>query len=186
MSKLLPITTYGMDILRREAGKIENVDTDLILTVENMMRTMHNADGIGLAAPQINKNISLTVIDISGVEGHEDFKPLTLINPEIIETHGEVVMEEGCLSIPDIRADVSRPEEIHFKYMDLNMEEHTMEAGELLARVVQHEIDHLHGKLFIDYLDADEMKKFKKKLKNIKNKKVDPPYPLYIFAETLT
>ncbi|MCB0721721.1 MAG: peptide deformylase [Ignavibacteriae bacterium] len=183
MSKYFPITTYGMDVLRKETQKIQDVDTDLIKTIHRMFETMHNAEGIGLAAPQVNILKALTVIDLSGSEEYKKFKPLTMINPEILETHGEIEREEGCLSIPGLRAVVTRPEKVFFRYHDIDMNEKTMEADDLLARVVQHEIDHLHGKLFIDYLDADQMKELKKDLKDIKNKNIETFYPLFIHSE---
>lgn len=184
MSKFFPITTFGMDILRKETKKIQDVDTDLLMTITKMFDTMRNAEGIGLAAPQVNKQIALTVIDLSQNEGYEKSKPLTLINPVITGTHGKEFMEEGCLSIPGIRFEVERPSEIEFKFYDVDMKEHTMEADDLFARVVQHEIDHLHGKLFIDYLNDEEKKEIKGLLQDMRNKKVDAHYPLYIHAES--
>lgn len=183
MSKYFPITTYGMDILRQETQKIQEVDLEMIKTIHKMFETMHNADGIGLAAPQINKPISLTVIDVSGDDDYKKFKPLTLINPEIVETHGKIEREEGCLSMPGLRAIVTRPEKIFFKYYDIDMKEQEMEADKLLSRVVQHEIDHLHGKLFIDYLDEEQMKELKAELRDIKNRNIETFYPLYIHSE---
>jgi peptide deformylase len=183
MSKYFPITTYGMDVLRKETQKIQEVDMDLIKTIHKMFETMHNAEGIGLAAPQVNILKALTVIDLSDSEDHPKFKPLTLINPEILQTHGEIEREEGCLSIPGLRAIVTRPDKIFFKYFDIDMNEKTMEAEGLFSRVVQHEIDHLHGKLFIDYLDADQKKELKEELKDIKNKDIETFYPLFIHTE---
>ncbi len=184
MSRFFPITTFGMDILRKETNKIQDVDTDLLITITKMFDTMRNADGIGMAAQQINQTLGLTVIDLSQNEGYEKSKPLTLINPIITDSHGKELMEEGCLSIPGIRFDIERPAEIEFKFYDVDMNEHTMEADDLFARVVQHEIDHLHGKLFIDYLGAEQKKEIKELLNDMRNKKVEAHYPLYIHAES--
>ena len=179
MPDQLPITTYGMEILRKEVKPIKEVDTKLIKLVQDMYYTMDNAEGVGLAAPQVNKNISLCIIDISCIDEHKHVKPLTLINPVIVDKHGEAVLEEGCLSIPEVRAQVTRPEQIFLKYNDFDMNEVTLEADGFFARVIQHEIDHLHGKLFVDYLDEDEFKKVKSMLNKIKKHKVQPNYPLF-------
>ncbi|MGB9696812.1 MAG: peptide deformylase [Ignavibacteria bacterium] len=179
MQKQLPITTYGMRILREKSAPVTDVDDRLIELITNMFYTMKNAGGIGLAAPQVNVGLSLTVVDISDVENYESYKPLTLINPEIIETYGNIEIEEGCLSIPEVRGIISRPEQIYLKYYDLDMKEQTLEAGSLLARVIQHEIDHLNGILFIDYLDEDTLKKHKSILRKIQKQKIEVDYPLY-------
>ena len=179
MFEQLPITTYGMEILRKEVKPIEKIDTKLIKLVQDMYYTMDNAEGVGLAAPQVNKNISLCIIDISIMKEHKHVKPLTLINPVITDKHGEVIFEEGCLSIPEVRAKVSRPEKIFLKYNDFDMNEVTLEVEGFFARVIQHEIDHLHGKLFVDYLDEDEMKKVKSTLNKIKKHKIQTEYPLF-------
>jgi peptide deformylase len=179
MQKQLPITTYGMRILREKTTPVKNVDDNLIELISNMFYTMKNARGIGLAAPQVNVGLSLTVVDISDVENFESYKPLTLINPQIIDTHGNIEIEEGCLSIPEVRGIVSRPEQIYLKYYDLDMNEKNLEASSLLARVIQHEIDHLNGILFIDYLDEESLKKHKSLLRKIQKRKIEVDYPLY-------
>ncbi|MCX6157991.1 MAG: peptide deformylase [Ignavibacteria bacterium] len=179
MPDQLPITTYGMEILRKEVKPIKEVDTKLIKLVQDMYYTMDNAEGVGLAAPQVNKNISLCIVDISCIDEHKHVKPLTLINPVIVDKHGEVVLEEGCLSIPEVRGKVTRPEKIFLKYNDFDMNEVTLEAEGFFARVIQHEIDHLHGKLFVDYLDEDELKKVKSMLNKIKKYKVQTDYLLF-------
>ena len=179
----LAITTYGMNILRKKTNPVEEIDDNFIKLVRDMFYTMNKASGIGLAAPQVNLNISLAVIDLSGIEEHEDDKPLVLINPEILESHGLVTMEEGCLSIPDIRAQVERPEEIYLKYFDFDFNEIKLELKGFKARVAMHEIDHLNGKLFIDYLSEAEMKDLKKDLALIKKGNIETDYPLLIHAE---
>lgn len=183
MPEQLAITTYGMDILRKKTAQVNDLDTDLIMLVENMFFTMHNADGIGLAAPQVDKDLQLCVIDVSVVDEYKDIKPITLINPVILETHGEEPREEGCLSIPDVRGIVTRPETIHLKYNDFDMNEKELTAGGLLARVIQHEIDHLNGVLFVDHLDEDEFKKVQTALRKIKKNKIIPNYPILSAAD---
>lgn len=175
----LPITTYGMDVLRISTKNVERIDNNVIELIDNMFYTMINANGVGLAAPQVNKNLSVCIVDISVIEEHKNVKPLILINPVILDSHGEKIIEEGCLSIPDVRAEVTRPEKIFLKYNDFNMNEVKMELDGYLARVAQHEIDHLHGKLFVDYLDEDSMKKVKSQLRKIKKGKAVTDYPLF-------
>ncbi len=176
----LAITTYGMNILRKKTRPVSHIDDSLINLVRDMFYTMDKASGIGLAAPQVNLDMALAVLDLSGIEEHKDDKPLVLINPEVIDSHGSIVLEEGCLSIPDLRADVERPEEIHLKFYDFDMKEVNLELSGLKARVALHEIDHLNGKLFVDYLSDDLKKELKKDLQLIKKGKIETDYPLLI------
>ena len=180
----LAITTYGMNILRKKTKPVAGIDDSVINLVRDMFYTMDKASGIGLAAPQVNLEMSLAVIDLSGIEEHKGDKPLVLINPEVIDSHGLVTMEEGCLSIPDVRAEVERPEEIHLRFYDFDMKEVDLELKGFKARVAMHEIDHLNGKLFIDYLSEDIKKVLKKDLQLIKKGKVETDYPLLIHSET--
>ncbi|MBK8551755.1 MAG: peptide deformylase [Ignavibacteria bacterium] len=182
MRRQIPITTFGMPVLRKKTKAVTKIDTRLINLVENMFYTMDKAAGIGLAAPQINLDISLAVVDISGYEKNNKEKPMVLINPEILGSHGEVEMEEGCLSIPEIRADVTRPGKIFLKYHDFDLNEVTVELNGFISRVIQHEIDHLNGKLFIDYLPEEKKKEIKKQLAKIKKGKVITDYPLLIHS----
>jgi peptide deformylase len=183
MKDFLGITTYGMDILRRKASQVEKVDEELIMLIDKMFKTMINANGIGLAAPQVNLDRAIAIVDISDMDEGRDTKPFVMINPVIVEATGEDLMEEGCLSIPGVRAKVLRPERIVFKYKDLDMKDVKVEADRMLARVVQHEIDHLNGKLFIDYLSPAEKKKIREDLNKIKKGEIDPDYPLHINAK---
>jgi peptide deformylase len=142
---------------------------------------MHKAHGIGLASPQVGRDIALTVIDLSRAEEEDKkikFEPLTLINPLIKDFHGEAVMEEGCLSIPFVRAEVTRPETIYLEYQDLDLNKQYVEINGLLARVVQHEVDHLNGILFVDHLDKDQKKKLKTELNKIKKGDIVTDYLL--------
>jgi peptide deformylase len=175
----LPITTYGMEILRKEVKPVEKIDNKIIELVDNMFYTMINANGVGLAAPQVNSDLSVCVVDISCMDEYKDVKPLILINPVILDSHGEAIKEEGCLSIPDVRAEVTRPDKIYLQYNDFNMNEVKIEVEGFLSRVAQHEIDHLHGKLFVDYLSKEEMGKVKSQLRKIQKGKIETDYPLY-------
>jgi peptide deformylase len=176
---ILPVTIYGDKILRKKLDKVEDVDFKTIELIRNMFDTMRNSNGIGLAANQVGVNKSIFVIDISIVEGYENYKPLAVINPEITFSSKEkVFMEEGCLSIPEVRYEIERPSKIIIKFFDSDMKEQTLEAGNLLARVLQHEFDHVQGILFTDYFDAKAKKQFKSVLNKIRNRKVDVGYPI--------
>jgi peptide deformylase len=176
---LIPITVYGDKILWKKTSKVTNVDDNTIRIIADMFDTMRNANGVGLAANQIGLNKQIFVVDISPVEGYEKYKPIAMINPRIVSKSDETIsMEEGCLSIPDLRAEVIRPKSIFVSFFDVNMKEHTIETDELFARVIQHEYDHLQGILFIDYLDDELKKRYKKHLEKIKKRKIDIDYPV--------
>jgi peptide deformylase len=180
MHELLPITSYGMEILKKKTKPVENIDSNIIELLENMFYTMRHANGIGLAAPQVNLDKALTIVDISCIEEYKNFKPVILINPVVEEFHGEAIFEEGCLSIPDVRAEIKRPDQILVKYNDFDLNEVKQEFDGFLSRVIQHEIDHLNGILFVDYLSKQERKEYKKQLSDIKKGKITPDYPLQI------
>ena len=180
---LLPITLYGDKILRKKTSKVTKVDNETIELIRDMFATMRNANGIGLAANQVGVDKQIFVIDISKVEGFEEAKPITIINPKITDrSEKKNKMEEGCLSIPDIRAELERPEKITITYQDLDLKEHTVSVDDVLARVMQHEYDHLQGILFVDYLTEDQKKEFKNGLENIKNRKMEVDYPVTEFT----
>lgn len=145
---VLEIRVLGDPILREETKPVEHVTAELRTLVKNMFETMYLAKGIGLAAPQVGRTERLTVIDV-------DDKPLVLINPEVIyAAPTKAKAEEGCLSIPDIYGDVERPATVRVRALDLESNAFEIEGSDLLGRCLQHEIDHLHGKLFIDYLSV--------------------------------
>lgn len=178
--KTLPIYTYGFEVLRKKTKKVTKIDDKFIELVGSMFNTMHRATGIGLAAPQIGSELAVTVIDISRTEDKKKIKtePITLINPVIKDHHGEITLEEGCLSIPYVRADVTRPETIYVEYQDLDLNKHYVELKGFLARVAQHEIDHLNGVLFIDHLNKDEKKLLKPELDLIRKGEIETDYLL--------
>jgi peptide deformylase len=168
---ILPIYTYGNPVLRK---KTENVSSDypkLNELIENMFDTMYNADGVGLAAPQVGLALRLMVIDLAPFKEENpdlgSFK-IVMINPEMIEMSEKCVLgEEGCLSIPGIHESVSRSEKIKIKYLDPQFVEHTEEFEGYKARVIQHEYDHLEGNLFTDKISPIRRQLLKSKLTNI-------------------
>jgi len=145
---LLDIRVLGDPILRQETKPVQHVSDELRQLVADLFTTMYAAKGIGLAAPQVGRTEQVAVVDV-----HDN--PLVIINPEVVVAAGKTVKgEEGCLSIPDIYGDVERPERVRVRAMNLDGETFEVDADELFARCLQHEIDHLHGKLFIDYLSV--------------------------------
>ena len=160
---VLEIIKYGNPILTKRAKEIKNIDEDIDELARNMVLTMHSAPGIGLAAPQINQSKRLITVDISVGEKIEDL--IILVNPELISQEGEVILEEGCLSVPEINEKVARPARVVIKGYDLKGNEKVIEAEGTLARVFCHEIDHINGKLFIDRLSPLKKNLIKKKLK---------------------
>lgn len=164
---ILDILIYPDDRLRKIAKPVGAVDDRIHTLVDNMFETMYEAPGVGLAATQVNVHERIVVIDVS--EDKDD--PLTLINPEIISTSGKTEGEEGCLSLPGIYENITRAEEIKFTALDREGEQYEMEVDGLLAVCVQHEVDHLDGKMFVDYLSAMKRRRIKKKL--LKQEKQD-------------
>jgi peptide deformylase len=147
---ILDLRVLGDPILRRDTTPVASVTDDLRRLIDDMFETMHAAKGIGLAAPQVGRIERVAVVDVEGGK-----QPIALVNPEVV-TVGSAVekSEEGCLSIPDIFGDVERPSTVVVRAIDREGKPFEIEGSELLARCLQHEIDHLHGKLFIDYLSV--------------------------------
>lgn len=162
---MMKIIKYGNPILRMKAKPITEIDNELRKTIDDMIETMQEGEGIGLAAPQVALSKSFFVIDNSLIE--EGGVPEAIVNPEILSSDGEVVIEEGCLSIPGIREEVKRPEFIRVKYQDVQGNSHEEELDGLKARVFQHEIDHLHGIFFVDRIGAMKRKLLHKQLRQI-------------------
>lgn len=175
---IYPIVMYGDPVLRQKAKDIEP-GTDLQSLVNDMFETMHAASGVGLAAPQIGKSIRLFVIDGGVIEdepGMADFKKV-FVNPVMIEELGNPwEYEEGCLSIPNIREKVSRKERLTIRYMDENWNAREETFDGLKARIIQHEYDHIEGKMFVDYLTPLKKRLLKGKLSDISKGKVDTEY----------
>ncbi len=162
---LREIALYGQSILRMKADPIVEITDSIRTLVEDMIETMQEEEGIGLAAPQVGESISLCIINLGLIE--EDAVPKAYINPVIVEKEGMCTVEEGCLSIPDIREDVDRPEVIKARYMDLDGGEHLDECDGMLGRILQHEIDHLNGVLFVDRISSIKRELLAKELKQI-------------------
>ncbi len=177
---ILPIYLYGDPIFKKPAQKVKKIDDKFIETLKDMFETMEVADGIGLASTQVGIPYSFAVVDVSAYEEYKDFKRMVIINPEIIYSSGEEIMEEGCLSIPGIRAEIIRPNKIVLRYQDIDFKVNEIECDGLLARVIQHEVDHLLGKFFIDYLSPIRLKTLKPRLVKIKRGEVKTHYPVVI------
>ncbi len=163
------ILAYGNPILKKQALEIDQDGIDVKELAENMFETMHTAQGVGLAAPQIGKSLRMFIADAAPLEDEEigDWKQV-FVNPEILEEQGDDwAFEEGCLSIPTIREDVMRPEKLKIRYYDENWVEHTQEYDGMKARIIQHEYDHIDGILFTDHLTAFKKRLLKSKLTNI-------------------
>ena len=148
---VFPIRVFGDPVLRQRAAEIEEIDAKIVRLSEEMIETMYAAPGVGLAAPQVGIERRIFVYDVG--EG-----PMTVINPEIVESRGEWEYEEGCLSVPDLHWLIVRPKEVHLVGHDLQGNEISIEGDELLGRVFQHELDHLDGILLLERLEKDQRK----------------------------
>jgi peptide deformylase len=179
---IYPIVVYGDPVLRQRAKDIEK-GKDMKQLAEDMFDTMHAAKGVGLAAPQIGMAIRMFVADgspIEGEEGMEDFKKVFL-NPTILEERGTPwEYEEGCLSIPSIREFVQRKDTVRIQYYDENWNFHEEEYTGIKARIIQHEYDHIEGKLFIDYLPSLKKRLLKGRLGDISKGKIDTEYRISV------
>ncbi len=180
---ILPIYAYGQPVLKQVGKEIDAQYPDLQTLITNMWETMYNAFGVGLAAPQIGLAIRLFVIDTTQIKddlkkGEVGFKKV-FINAQILEQSGkEWVYEEGCLSIPNIRGEVSRMENIKIRYYDENFVEHTETYNGINARVIQHEYDHIEGKLFTEKLKPLKRNLIQSKLKNMAEGKASADYKI--------
>lgn len=184
---ILPITAYGDPVLRRVGKDISKDYPNLDTLIENMFETMYNAYGVGLAAPQVGLAIRLFIIDTSPFAEDEDLSDQqraflaglkkVFINPKIIQETGEQwSFNEGCLSIPEVREDVSRCERIKIEYLDADFNKLVEEYDGLAARVIQHEYDHIEGILFTDKLSSLKKRLLKGKLGNISKGKINVDY----------
>ncbi|ASA55844.1 peptide deformylase [Vibrio gazogenes] len=161
---VLQVLTFPDERLRTVAKPVQEVTPEIQKFVDDMIETMYQEDGIGLAATQVDFHQRIVVIDVSETRD----QPRVLINPEILEKRGEDGIEEGCLSVPGSRALIPRAAEVTVRALDRDGKEYTFEADDLLAICVQHELDHLQGKLFVDYLSPLKRKRIKEKLEKIK------------------
>lgn len=177
---ILPIVAYGDQVLRKECKKIDSAYPALKELIANMFETLYDADGVGIAAPQIGRDIRLFLVDAAAFSEEEpelaNFKK-TFINAEILEEDGkDWVFKEGCLSIPGIRENVSRKERVKLSYYDQDFNHHVEVFHGLAARVIQHEYDHIEGVLFIDKINAMKKRMMKGKLSDITKGKVRVNY----------
>jgi len=181
---IYPVVVYGDPVLREVTEPIGEDFEGLKELIDNMFETMYHSDGVGLAAPQIGKALRIFVVDASANADEEpelkDFKK-AFINPELLERFGNPCMiNEGCLSLPDIHEDISRPSSVRIRYQDENLEEHVEEYSGFAARVIQHEYDHLEGILLIDHLLPLKRRLLKSKLTAISKGKVKTSYKISI------
>ena len=186
---ILPISAYGDPVLKKKAKDIDNGFKDLNKLIENMWDTMYNANGVGLAAPQIGLPLRAFIVDTSPFADAENmsndefeivksFKKV-FINPFLIkETGDKWDFNEGCLSIPDVREDITRSDTILIKYLDKNFNQHLDSFNGIIARVIQHEYDHIEGILFTDKLSSLKRKLLKGKLLNISKGKIETDYKM--------
>ena len=161
----LRLRYYGDPVLRQKAGNVDTFDDLLDAQADTMFEIMYENDGLGLAGNQVGLLRRLVVLDVP--LGEEQRAVMVLVNPEILESTGKETAEEGCLSIPEVRDDVTRPDAIKVRARNLAGEEITFEARDLLARAIQHEVDHLYGVLFVDRLSAVKRKMIEGKLKQV-------------------
>lgn len=170
---ILPIVTAPDERLKQKSQRVLEVTDQTRKFMDDMVKTMYHEDGGGLAAVQVGVLKRILVIDIKDhdpVERPKDFYPLFIVDPEIIEKSKELVMaNEGCISLPQQRVEVARPESIKIRYLDYHNKQQELEANDWLARVIQHEYDHLEGKLMIDYLSSLKRDVALRKLKKLKN-----------------
>jgi len=172
-------------VLRKKAKLVQHLDQSLVKFVEDMFETMHNAKGVGLAANQVGSLQRAIVVDVSTMgEGEEypiaapDRRPIALINPEVVLEQGKWIVEEGCLSIPDVREEVERVETVRVRYKDLEFKDQEIEASGMLARVILHEIDHLNGVLFFDRIGIVKRKLLRGRLNKIARGEIEVSYPI--------
>ena len=187
---ILPIRIYGDPVLRAETQEVLEPSAELDALVEDMKVTMHAASGIGLAAPQVGRTERLFLVDLTPVledlepEEREEYppQPMVFVNPAIVWCNSdEVEFEEGCLSIPEIREDVLRPDRIRIMFHDQTLQVHSLEVGGILARVIQHEYDHLEGVLFIDRITAFRRTMLRRRLREISRGDLEADYSVAVY-----
>ena len=177
---ILPIMKYGQPVLRKKGVRIEKITPEIQEFIENMLETMYAARGVGLAAQQVGSAVQIAVVDVAGVEDRPSTMeisgepvdvdanmPLVLINPKVTPQGSEIEGPEGCLSFPEIYGDIARPERVSVTATDQHGKEYGFTATGLLARAVQHELDHLNGILFIDRMTSDSKEEIKPQLERL-------------------
>ncbi|HQW56531.1 MAG TPA: peptide deformylase [Saprospiraceae bacterium] len=181
---ILPIYAFGHPVLKKNGKDISPEFGELVELIENMYETMYNAKGVGLAAQQVGMPINLFILDTSQIDKEDDEEPFTgmkraFVNAEIINVSDEIsTIEEGCLSIPDIRGDVDRPKKITLRYLNDKFEVQEEDFHGYNARVIQHELDHNRGKLFVEKLGPIKKQLIRRKLEAIKMGKIETDYKM--------
>ena len=166
-NKILQIYKYGDDVLNLKAENVENIDGKTVELIKQMTHTLHSThNAIGLAAPQVGKSVQLSVIDLS--MGQKEDELILLLNPEILEAEGKEPGDEGCLSFPGITLNINRSTKIFLKTYDIDGKEIRKEIDGFIARVIQHEIDHLNGTLMVDRVSSLKRQLVKKEVKRLK------------------
>ena len=160
------IVKFGSRVLRQKCALVAQVDSEIERLVEDLFDSMRQAEGVGLAAPQIGVLKRVIVVDVSAQE--PDRPPLTLINPRIVDATGSVVAEEGCLSLPELYGEVKRSTEVEIEALDIKGEMFQFRADGFYSRALQHEVDHLDGKLFVDYISPLKRQLMRGALKRLK------------------
>ena len=178
---ILPIFNCFHPVLKKKTEKVANINEEIKKLVDDLFETMYLADGVGLAANQVGSMKSIFVVDTKGAKTDQIAPPYVMINPQIISYSDETIdYQEGCLSIPKFYEDVSRPEIVQIKFLDLNEHEHIIEADDFLARVIQHEYDHLNGILFYERLSPVRRALSKSKLRRIEKGEYEADYPMIL------
>ena len=193
---ILPIYLYGTDILKKKAKSIDGVEGSVMKLMVDLAQTMRKANGIGLAATQVGDMRQMLVVDQTAIErvGRDEeeeeaaplpseVKTLVMINPVVVDEEGTISLEEGCLSIPELRAEVDRAERIRVRFRDHNFDEVELTTEGFLGRVILHEIDHLKGILFVDRIGKTRKTFLNGELKRIKKGEVDTSYPVVTALE---
>jgi len=194
---ILPIYLYGTEVLKKKARSIDGIEGPVMKLMVDLAQTMRKANGIGLAATQVGDMRQMLVVDQTAIEraGRDEeedeeiapppseVKTLVMINPVVVDEEGIVSLEEGCLSIPELRAEVDRAERIRVKFRDHNFDEIELTAEGFLGRVILHEIDHLNGILFVDRIGKTRKTFLSSELKRIKKGEVDTSYPVVTALE---
>jgi peptide deformylase len=190
---ILPICIYGHDVLREVAQPIEGASEEVATLIRDMVETMYHAEGIGLAAPQVGKPLQIFVVDVAHLadqiaEEHDGKPPPVLNGPQVfinpiieeVPDSESVGFEEGCLSIPALREFVDRPESVSITYQDGDFQGREFVARGMLARVIQHEYDHLQGVLFVDHLSALKRRLLRRRLRQIALGDIEADYPVVV------
>ncbi|TNF47019.1 peptide deformylase [bacterium] len=163
---IIPIMTFPDDVLRRPCSDAEPATEQIRELADNMIETMYAAPGIGLAAPQVGLSIRMVVVDVTAVIGEPE--PHILLNPKIVSSEGTTAFEEGCLSLPELTVEIDRPQKIEVHFQDLEGIWNSLQAEDLLAVAIQHEMDHLEGRLILDYASAVRRDQYRRKVRKLR------------------